>query len=460
MASRRYLRFPIGGPSTRTGPVMSPALLRGVLWLALLAFLGACGSPLQQGEPQGVSYLDSSNVFLRSVSFWAGPLALDRVPSGQTVTAKLVILNPKGIDVSYSLDWDGGASLFLTPPPASPRVEDATHLSFSFVLDPAAAEHRTIAFTLGKYLPSLNRAEGKEGFSLRCDTPPSPAAAVATAVVADTQMSAFALSLPTGPWNDDLQSLRISWTREGLSTTTSGTYPISSLSTPPSPDPFGPGPSGDGYDCYFLAPATEAGYGYEYSAVLIDAAGQESLVAGSTSTANVFYVSYFGNGFTDGVVPAAVGHRYNEAEEVESPGTLSRTDYVFAGWNTAADGSGMSYAPGDPFTIPAGDVNFYAQWITNETSVTFDLGGHRLDFSVASATVPRGATLSVSCADPALSSGGTGWVWYVDGAVAGGGSPAFAWDTAAVPVAQHIIGCSVVYNGVGYSGSFRATVRQ
>ncbi|WP_248921740.1 InlB B-repeat-containing protein [Olsenella intestinalis] len=34
----------------------------------------------------------------------------------------------------------------------------------------------------------------------------------------------------------------------------------------------------------------------------------------------------------------------------------------FKGWNTAPDGSGASYQPGDPFTLTAGDDVLYAQW--------------------------------------------------------------------------------------------------
>ena len=38
-----------------------------------------------------------------------------------------------------------------------------------------------------------------------------------------------------------------------------------------------------------------------------------------------------------------------------------KTQYTFAGWNTKADGTGTSYAPGATFTL-TGDVILYAQW--------------------------------------------------------------------------------------------------
>ena len=40
---------------------------------------------------------------------------------------------------------------------------------------------------------------------------------------------------------------------------------------------------------------------------------------------------------------------------------FTRDGYTFKGWNTKADGSGVSYKPGDEFTLH-GDVTLYAQW--------------------------------------------------------------------------------------------------
>ena len=50
-----------------------------------------------------------------------------------------------------------------------------------------------------------------------------------------------------------------------------------------------------------------------------------------------------------------------------SANAFSRTGYVFAGWNSAADGSGTSYADGasDPFTA---NQTLFAQWTINATN--------------------------------------------------------------------------------------------
>ena len=55
--------------------------------------------------------------------------------------------------------------------------------------------------------------------------------------------------------------------------------------------------------------------------------------------------------------------------------TFTRTGYTFAGWNTAADGSGTSYTDGQSVTnLTAennGTVNLYAQWEANKYDVVF-----------------------------------------------------------------------------------------
>lgn len=49
--------------------------------------------------------------------------------------------------------------------------------------------------------------------------------------------------------------------------------------------------------------------------------------------------------------------------------TFTRTDYVFTGWNTKADGTGTSYSDAALYTAPASEDNkiivLYAQWATN-----------------------------------------------------------------------------------------------
>ncbi len=51
-----------------------------------------------------------------------------------------------------------------------------------------------------------------------------------------------------------------------------------------------------------------------------------------------------------------------------------KTGYTFVAWNTKADGSGMSYAPGSVYSNDT-DVTLYAQWSANSYPAVFDANG-------------------------------------------------------------------------------------
>ena len=54
----------------------------------------------------------------------------------------------------------------------------------------------------------------------------------------------------------------------------------------------------------------------------------------------------------------------------------TRAGYTFTGWNTAADGSGTSYAGDDTYTLPnSGTDTLYAQWQINTVGLEYDPRG-------------------------------------------------------------------------------------
>lgn len=76
-------------------------------------------------------------------------------------------------------------------------------------------------------------------------------------------------------------------------------------------------------------------------------------------------VTYNGNGNTGGSAPSDVSSPYTEGDTVTvlgNSGTLVKTGYSFAGWNTAANGSGTDYAPAATFAMGTGNVTLYAKW--------------------------------------------------------------------------------------------------
>ena len=85
-----------------------------------------------------------------------------------------------------------------------------------------------------------------------------------------------------------------------------------------------------------------------------------------------YYVYYYGNGNTSGSAPIDGFNPYNVGDTVYvlgNTGNLAKTGgYTFDGWNTESDGTGTSYSAGDTFSMPAYDVELYAQWICNPCS--------------------------------------------------------------------------------------------
>ncbi|MDP4177848.1 MAG: leucine-rich repeat protein [Bacillota bacterium] len=87
-------------------------------------------------------------------------------------------------------------------------------------------------------------------------------------------------------------------------------------------------------------------------------------------------VSYNGNGNISGIVPVDnnVYAPGSKASILNNTGNLVKAGYVFAGWNTAADGSGTSYSAGASTSMNETDITLYAQWksqIISPTTGTF-----------------------------------------------------------------------------------------
>ncbi|WP_261808006.1 fibronectin type III domain-containing protein [Paenibacillus sp. N3.4] len=110
-----------------------------------------------------------------------------------------------------------------------------------------------------------------------------------------------------------------------------------------------------------------------YTSIAIDSSGTPYVVsqdAGNSFKATVmklistYTVSYSGNGSTGGSVPTDSG-TYEQGTSVTvlgNTGSLSKTGYTFAGWNTALDGSGTNYAASAAFNMGTANVTLYAQW--------------------------------------------------------------------------------------------------
>jgi hypothetical protein len=85
-------------------------------------------------------------------------------------------------------------------------------------------------------------------------------------------------------------------------------------------------------------------------------------------------VIYNGNGNTNGTVPLDRNF-YTQGSTVivlDNTGSLWKTSYVFAGWNTKTDGTGTDYVAGARFIMGATKVMIlYAKWNRNQGILHF-----------------------------------------------------------------------------------------
>ncbi len=77
-----------------------------------------------------------------------------------------------------------------------------------------------------------------------------------------------------------------------------------------------------------------------------------------------YRVLYDGNQATGGTPPSDAA-KYASGDVVTvsaNRGSLEKTGVGFGGWNTMADGTGISYTPGQTFSMGSADVTLYASW--------------------------------------------------------------------------------------------------
>ncbi|MBO7048065.1 MAG: InlB B-repeat-containing protein [Spirochaetia bacterium] len=88
-----------------------------------------------------------------------------------------------------------------------------------------------------------------------------------------------------------------------------------------------------------------------------------------------FSIIYNDNGSDGGIVPARqVGMIGININIYGNNGSLTRAGCTFNGWNTKADGTGLSFAPNATYSGPD-NMTLYAQWTHPDYIVTFDSQG-------------------------------------------------------------------------------------
>ncbi len=148
---------------------------------------------------------------------------------------------------------------------------------------------------------------------------------------------------------------------------------VTSASEPTLENPFviTSGLNGKGTEANFISDNTA----YE---VKTNSAGEAILAIPSCT------VTFLANDDTDTGTTQVIA---KNTATVLTANAFERTGYSFAGWNTAANGSGTAYADGASVTLNS-DLTLYAQWTPVEYSVTYVVNGGVLsDDAVKSYTV-------------------------------------------------------------------------
>ena len=82
---------------------------------------------------------------------------------------------------------------------------------------------------------------------------------------------------------------------------------------------------------------------------------------GGADAVEAFTIEYNGNGAESGTAPAPHSGDINYPQVLsDNVGNLAKNGYLFDGWNSLSDGSGIDYAPGTPYSGP--DIILYAKW--------------------------------------------------------------------------------------------------
>ena len=118
----------------------------------------------------------------------------------------------------------------------------------------------------------------------------------------------------------------------------------------------------------FTIGAEQAG-GASFNLVFKKADWAGATAVDTTPPAPSYTITYDGNASTSGSAPASQsGSSYITIPG--NSGSLSRPGYEFAGWNSAADGTGLVVDPASAFR-PTSNITLYAQWkVASATTTT------------------------------------------------------------------------------------------
>ena len=135
----------------------------------------------------------------------------------------------------------------------------------------------------------------------------------------------------------------------------------------------------------------------------------------TTPTATPYTVTYDGNTNTGGTAPGATTATGSQTVLTNS-GTLAKSGYTFAGWNTSPNGTGATYAAGSTI-IPVSNVTLYALWVQG-SGYTLSYNPNSAPLGSAPADTNGIGSVNIAPSAGTLSKPGysfTGWNTAADG---------------------------------------------
>jgi uncharacterized protein (TIGR02145 family)/uncharacterized repeat protein (TIGR02543 family) len=211
----------------------------------------------------------------------------------------------------------------------------------------------------------------------------------------------------------------------------------------------------------YTTAATVAGdNGSTYRCIVTNNGGADTSAPGTLTI--MYSVTYNDNGSTSGSVPTDdITYANSESVTVKlNSGSLVRSGYTFAGWNTAANGSGTARAANTTFTMGNADVTLFAQWTAIPTyTITYNGNGSNGGSApVDINTYVQGVSVTVAPVGTLTRSGYTfaGWNTAANGSgTARAANTTFTMGNADVTLFAQwtaIPTYTVTYNGNGSNG--------
>ena len=146
---------------------------------------------------------------------------------------------------------------------------------------------------------------------------------------------------------------------------------------------------------------------------------QSPLASDSNEDGTQYSVTYDANGADSGTAPEdQTKVEGTDLTLATNSGNLTRDGYTFAGWNTAADGSGTRYSGGSTYTDDA-DLTLYAEWTELSTyTVSYEANDATQGTPPEDQTKVEGTDLTLATNSGGLAKSGlnfAGWNTEADG---------------------------------------------